>query len=116
MAGVDEAKKAGFFQGGERLLHAPFVIRNDRVAIRRLVARQDQCVEGQRILLGSRELLLRQTADHPGFDWIQFHEGASLLVSASRAGPPVPSADDVGVSVSYPFRQESFQGCSPSAL
>lgn len=68
MPGVDEAKEAGVFERGERLHHSRLVVGDHGVAVRRLITRQDQGIEGQRILLGRRELLLRQAADHAGFD------------------------------------------------
>ena len=48
-----------------RLAHGRLVVVDDRIAVRRLVARQPQRVERQRIGVRSRLLLLEQAAEHP---------------------------------------------------
>ncbi|HXB36735.1 MAG TPA: hypothetical protein VNU75_03445, partial [Acidimicrobiales bacterium] len=36
----------------------------------------------QRVLLGRRQLLLRQAADHARFDWIELHDEGEPIASA----------------------------------
>ncbi len=50
------------------------VVVDDRIAVRRLVARETECVERQRVLVRSRPLLLEQAAEHPELDGIGVHE------------------------------------------
>ena len=62
----------------------PVVIDHDRVAVRRLIAGDDQGVERQRVLLGRRELLFRQAADDAGFDCVEVHDEGEPI--ADRPG------------------------------
>ena len=44
------------------------VVRDDRVAVRRLVAGEPECVQRERVLVGRRPLLLEQAAEHAELD------------------------------------------------
>ena len=78
---VDEAKEASLFERGQRQLDRRLVVGDHWVTVGRLVARQDQGIQREWVVLGRCQLLLRQAADHPCLDLIQFHdEGEPIAV------------------------------------
>ena len=61
-------------QAPQRLHHRRLVVGGNGVAIGRLVAGQPQRVEGERVGVRRRPLLLDQTADHPDLDRVRLHQ------------------------------------------
>ena len=65
---VDDANQSLRLHRRDRRVDLELVERHDRLTRRRLVARLDQRVHRQRILIGNRAFLLHQTAEHSAFD------------------------------------------------
>ena len=57
----------------ERVANGRLVVVDDRIPVRRLVAREPERVEGERVLVGCRALLLDQAAEHAELDGISVH-------------------------------------------
>jgi Swiss Army Knife protein, DSP-PTPase phosphatase domain len=57
----------------ERLVDLPFVVRDDRVAVRGLVAGEPQRVEREWVLVGRRPLFLEQAAEDSQLDGVRVH-------------------------------------------
>src|SRR5438270_10592145 len=62
---MHDPSDALILEAQHRRLHRPFVVGDDGEAVRRLVTRGDQGVDGERVLLRRRQLLLDQGPDHP---------------------------------------------------
>jgi predicted protein tyrosine phosphatase len=60
----------------ECLVDLALVVRDDRIAVRRLVAGEPQGVERQRVLIGRRALLLEQASKHTELDVVRIHAGS----------------------------------------
>jgi hypothetical protein len=73
MGGVNEVNQPGVLQGRHRLLNEVLVVRDHRVAVGGLIARRDQGVQREGVLLRRRQLLLDEAADHPSFLEAQAH-------------------------------------------
>ena len=92
---VHEPHQAHRLERQQRGLHGAVVPRHDRVAVRRLVARQAQGVERQRVAVGDRRLLLDEAGDDPGFFLAQHHACslvARLPVAADLVSPSTTRA------------------------
>ena len=72
-AGVDEPHEPLRLERQQRVLDRPVVVRHDRVPVRRLVAGEAEAVEGQRVRVRNRRLLLDQAGEHPPLDRRQLH-------------------------------------------
>ena len=72
----------------QRVLDDALVVVDDRGAVRRLVAREPQRVERERIGVRRRALLLDQAAEHADLDGIGFHAPEP---TAARAAPTRPA-------------------------
>ena len=68
-----ESRPAAAREPLERVVDLVLVVRHDGVAIRRLIARQAESVERERVLVGRRPLLLQQAAEHAQLDRIGVH-------------------------------------------
>ena len=89
----------------ERLPDGRLVELHDRVAVRRLVAREPQRVEAQRVLVRGRALLLDQRAEHPDLFCCQVTAQRQSGLS-TRLQPPL-------VIVDTRVPQASADGSSP---
>ncbi len=70
---MHETHEAGVLEARQRLGHRAFFESDDRIPVRRLVARRQESVEGEGILLRRRQLLLDEAADHPSLLEVQAH-------------------------------------------
>ena len=93
------------------------VVLHDRVAVRRLVARQPQRVEAQRIRVGGRALLLDQAAEDPHLDRVEVHHpqppgaGCARSTRSNAAGRAV-----ITPSTHWSISVRQVAGDSPSSL
>ena len=71
--GIDEADESCFLERRERPLHQSAVVADHRVAVRGLVAGRHKRVEAEWVLLGRRQLLFDEAADHPSLFQAQAH-------------------------------------------
>ena len=68
-----ETRPAPAGEALERFMDLALVVLDDRVAVRRLVARQPQRVQREGVLVGRRALLLEQTAEDSKLDGVRVH-------------------------------------------
>ena len=85
MGGKDETDETLLLQLGEDRQHRALVIVGHGLPIGCLVAGGNEGVEGERVLLGSGELLLHERADHACRFWAQLHR-AELTAGERRVG------------------------------
>ena len=57
----------------ERVVDLALVVEDDRIAVRRLIAREPESVERERVLVGRRSLLLEQAPQHAQLDRVGVH-------------------------------------------
>ena len=79
--GVDEPRQAPGLDTRHGGFGGALVVGDDRIAVRRLAARQGQGVERERVLLGGRELFLHQAPEHPDLGGGEVHRDRAY-------GPP----------------------------
>ena len=98
--GQHEADQLLVLELVERGEHRRLVVADDRLPVRGLVAGGLQGVDGEGVLLGSRQALLDQRAQHPGALRAQLHAtehthqpGPETSSGAARYGPAVPEAE-----------------------
>ncbi len=80
-----QARVAAALQTVQRVAHDRVVVFDDRLAIGRLIARQTQRVQRQRVVVGRGALLLEQAAKHTDLRGGQVHQPPSY-------DPPAPDA------------------------
>ena len=73
-------------QSLERLVDLALLVGDDRLAVRRLVAREPEAVQGERILIRRRPLLLEQAAEHTKLDGVCVHEESVRPVALGLVG------------------------------
>ena len=72
VGGVDEPDEAEVTQAIEGPFHRGAVVGDHGVTVRALIARCDECIQREWVVLRGGELLLDQAPQHPGFDGIEF--------------------------------------------
>jgi hypothetical protein len=96
------------------------VVVDDGIAVRRLVAGVPECVQGERVLIGRRALLLDQAAEHPDLNCVRVHANnrsaaRSAHGIASRpawpGAPPAPVLDRLagGADAATPGKPEEHR-------
>src|SRR5262245_12021648 len=75
----------------ERLVDLPLVVADDRIAVRRLIAREPEPVQGQRVLVGGRSLLSQQATEHAQLDRVGVH-ARTVRRAVAAWTPAAPAA------------------------
>ena len=74
------------FEGVERLTDLIFGEVKDRIAAGSLVARVDQSVEGERLVLRSGDLFFDKGAEDADLDWVKLHVYKGAINGVCRPG------------------------------
>ena len=94
MGGEDETDETLLLQLVEDRDHGVLVVVGHGLPVGCLVAGGDEGVQGERVLLGSGELLFQERADHACRVWVQLHP-VELTAGGPRSGDAASCLPDV---------------------